>query len=238
MNRLFAPDGALRNFLDKTGWIIIINLMWLVGCIPIVTIGTSTIAMYYAIVKSVRAECGYPVKEFWHAYKMNLLKGIVFLVIAAAGIFLLYINRNYMSDLGSVFGLVMFVVYDILAVLFAAMLAYAVPVLSRFNVKFSKYFKMILSMSMRHLLGTVGIVAGTVGIVILVGYFPVTVIFAPGVWCFLASFLAERAMREFMPEPEEGESAWYYDLGRKSGREQEEAPKEREENIIERKEGE
>ena len=222
MNRIFSSDSPFMTFVNKLGQVIIINLMWLVGCIPIITIGTSTIAMYYAIVKTVRAECGYSVKEFWRAYRMNLVKGILLLILIAVCVVLIYINRQYMSNLGSAFGLVMFVIYDILAVILAVMLAYAVPVLSRFTVKPAKYISMIFTMSFRHLLSTVGVLAGTVGIIILISFFPITVLFAPGVWCFCLSFLVEKAMREYMPDPEEGcEPEWYYDLTAKKHREEE-----------------
>lgn len=212
MERLFRQDGPLLTLLNKTGQIIIINLLWLIGCIPVVTIGTSTIAMYYAIVKTVRAECGYPGKEFFRAYKKNLLKGIPFVLITIAVIWLLFENRNYVSTLGSYRGLVIFLVYDVLVLIAAAMLMYAVPVLSRFQISFIRYVKMIFVMSIRYLPTTIVLAAGLAGIVILIGYFPMTVICAPGIWCYLASFLTERAMRPFMPPREEGGSEWYYDL--------------------------
>ena len=65
MNQLFSTDGVIYRFLTVTGNIIIATVLWLIGCIPVVTIGTSTAALYYTIVKSVRKEVGYVHAEFW-----------------------------------------------------------------------------------------------------------------------------------------------------------------------------
>lgn len=243
--RFFDLEGPFMQFLNKTGQIIMINLLWIIGCIPVVTIGTSTVAMYYAVVKTVRAECGYPTKEFFRAYRRNLPKGIAFELLVLAALALLYLNRNYMSALGTVGGLAMFIVYDVLAIVFAAMLMYAVPVLSRFQVSFLKYLKMIFVMSIRFMPTTLVLAAGFAGIVILIGFYPITVLVAPGIWCYAASFLTERVMRNFMPPRQSGSHEWYYDLkiafDRKDEREQQEKDggiREGAQNKAERKEGE
>lgn len=242
--RFFDSEGPFMQLLNKTGQIIIINLLWIIGCIPVITIGTSTIAMYYAVVKAVRAECGYPANEFFRAYRMNVLKGIPLEILVLAALALLYLNRNYVSALGTAGGLALFIVYDVLAIIFAAMLMYAVPVLSRFQVSFLKYIKMIFVMSFRFLPTTAVLAAGLAGIVILIGFYPITVLVAPGIWCYLASFLTERVMRHFMPPKQSGDYEWYYDLkiafDRKDEEEQQEqngSIRKNEKNKAERKEG-
>ena len=77
MNKIFGPDTVFFRGMNQVGNVIAVTLMWLVGCIPIVTIGTSTTAMYYTMVKSVRHGEGYVTKEFLGAYKRNLKNGIL-----------------------------------------------------------------------------------------------------------------------------------------------------------------
>ena len=43
--------------LEKIADMFLLSVLWLICCIPIITIGTSTIALYYATVKVVRREC-------------------------------------------------------------------------------------------------------------------------------------------------------------------------------------
>ena len=64
MGQLFSTDGIIYRFLNKTGNIILATILWLAGCIPVVTIGASTAAFYYVMVKSVRKDVGYVHSEF------------------------------------------------------------------------------------------------------------------------------------------------------------------------------
>ena len=81
MEQLFSTDGMIYRFLNKTGNIILATLLWLVGCIPVVTIGTSTAALYYTVVKSVRKDVGYVHSEFWRGYKLTFKQGVAATVL-------------------------------------------------------------------------------------------------------------------------------------------------------------
>ena len=64
MGQLFSTDGIVYRFMTTTGNIILATILWIIGCIPVVTIGTSTAALYYTVVKSVRKDVGYVHSEF------------------------------------------------------------------------------------------------------------------------------------------------------------------------------
>lgn len=56
-----------KTFMEVMGevWnLIAVSVLWIVCSIPLITIGTSTSALYYAVVKSIRKGFGYPVREF------------------------------------------------------------------------------------------------------------------------------------------------------------------------------
>ena len=81
MNSMFGPETKFFKVTNQIGNILLVSVLWLIGCIPVITIGTSTIAMYYAMVKAVRCEEGYVTKEFFRSYRQNLKTGIVLTVI-------------------------------------------------------------------------------------------------------------------------------------------------------------
>ena len=58
MNSMFGPETKFFKVTNQIGNILLVSVLWLIGCIPVITIGTSTIAMYYAMVKAVRCEEG------------------------------------------------------------------------------------------------------------------------------------------------------------------------------------
>jgi len=61
----------------------LLNLLWILGCIPIVTIGASTIAAYKITLQVVEDNDPPVVSTFIRAYKDNLLHGIVLTVTVA-----------------------------------------------------------------------------------------------------------------------------------------------------------
>lgn len=66
--------------------LLILNLFWLLGCLPVVTIGVSTIAAYTVTLKIVEDREGSSMTvQFWKAYVQNLKHGIPLSLILLAG---------------------------------------------------------------------------------------------------------------------------------------------------------
>ena len=68
---LFDLDNPLMRFLSKVADLLILNLLFLVCSIPVVTIGASTTAMYYCFFKMKDGEDGYLVKKFFKSFREN-----------------------------------------------------------------------------------------------------------------------------------------------------------------------
>ena len=56
MGKLFNIDSPVMRFLGKVADLMILNLVTLLCCIPVVTIGASLTAMHYVLLKMVRNE--------------------------------------------------------------------------------------------------------------------------------------------------------------------------------------
>lgn len=69
--------GTIIEYLSKIGDIIILNVLWLVCCVPIVTIGPATIAAHYVALKFVRDEGTSVIRMFFKSFRRNLRQGIV-----------------------------------------------------------------------------------------------------------------------------------------------------------------
>ena len=69
MGRFFSSDNPVIGFLGEIVDLIILELLWFVFCIPIVTIGASTSAFYYAVNKVIRKKKGNVTQEFMRGFK-------------------------------------------------------------------------------------------------------------------------------------------------------------------------
>ena len=73
--RLFHPEAPLMQALTYLANLVILNLVYVLCCIPIVTIGAAKPALFYAC-NRLRAGKGGNVRAFFQAFRANLWPGI------------------------------------------------------------------------------------------------------------------------------------------------------------------
>ena len=71
MGSFFSLDSPLMRFLSRLSDIFILNVLFLLCCIPVVTIGASATALYTVTLKMARNEESYITKGFFKAFKSN-----------------------------------------------------------------------------------------------------------------------------------------------------------------------
>ena len=75
MGRMFHPDSRLMRILSVTASFLALNLLWLLCCVPVVTAGTATSAMYAVTRKMARREDPSVAPEFFAAFRRNFRQG-------------------------------------------------------------------------------------------------------------------------------------------------------------------
>ena len=83
-------DNPVVNGIGRIADFVVLNLLWVLCSIPIITIGASTTALYTVMLKIVKNEEGYLVKGFFKAFRENFKQStVIWLVFLALGIVLL-----------------------------------------------------------------------------------------------------------------------------------------------------
>ena len=77
MNRLFSLDGKLFHILSRIADLILLNVLWLLSSLPIITIGASTTALYYVMLKIVKNEDSYIIRSFFHSFFQNIRQSTI-----------------------------------------------------------------------------------------------------------------------------------------------------------------
>lgn len=211
--KLLDPDGRLIFFMTKAGQVIILNVLWLLTCIPVFTIGTATTSLYYAMMKNIRRNRSYPVVEYFASFKRTFVKGSILTITAGLWLLLLYHLQSIALTVSGDTGAFLRKIYLTLIFLSAAVLLYLFPVLSRFTMSMVSMVKLAFVMSIRFVGYTILMLAGTAVLAILwIYYLPMPVIFfLPGAWCYVCTFMIEKALKKYMPSSEGNEDAWYYE---------------------------
>lgn len=74
-------NSKLYSLGDKLGDIIMLSFFWLICSIPVVTMGTATSALYFAVHKRFSDGSETPVRDYWRSFKSNLGQGIILNII-------------------------------------------------------------------------------------------------------------------------------------------------------------
>lgn len=208
----FDPEGKLVSFVTKVGELILLNLIWLLTCIPIVTIVPATTSFYYAVIKSIRRDRGTPIREYFKSFKRVLLKGIIIELILGVWVIALLFGRNYFLMTGSNegFNLLQFM-YDFLLGFTAVYTLYLIPAFSRFEMSIFKLFKLNFVMVIRFIYLSIPLaIMVAASIYLMIRFIPwVLICLFPGFIVFVSTFLVEPALVKYTPAPTEEEDAWY-----------------------------
>lgn len=98
MNKLFDLNNPFFSFLSKVADVIILSFLWFVCCLPIITIGPATSALYYVTLKLARKEDVQVTSCFFKGFKDNFKQGVAYsLIFVILGAVLVF---DYMVALG------------------------------------------------------------------------------------------------------------------------------------------
>ncbi|MEG0541095.1 MAG: YesL family protein [Angelakisella sp.] len=140
------PQSRFWRFFGLLADLFLLNMLWIVGSIPLVTIGASTTALYYSMIKKWRGEEGPVIAIFRKSYKQNLGQStFLWLLIAFAGgdLYLLYRSFGQYRPVQLVLLLLGFVC------LLVAL--YAFPVVAMLSVSNVQCLQNAFLMAFRHL---------------------------------------------------------------------------------------
>ena len=71
MNDFFNYENKIMSALTRLMDAFVLGILWMACSIPVITIGASSTAFYYAFNKGICQKRGYAWKEFFHAFKTN-----------------------------------------------------------------------------------------------------------------------------------------------------------------------
>ena len=87
--KFFSYESKFSQILLKLCWSCYLNLLWFVCSLPIVTIGASTTALYYASLKLVREEDSSLTRQFFRSFRENFKQAtVLWLILLGVGLFL------------------------------------------------------------------------------------------------------------------------------------------------------
>ena len=133
LNHFFSLDSPLMTILTRIGNLIILNLLFIVCSIPVVTIGAAWTALHYVCLRMLREEEGYVARDFFRSFRTNFRQSTLIWLIMMVVFLIVGIDMKLLSRTGVAYPV--FIHYILIADA-AAVLAiglYAFPLQARFE---------------------------------------------------------------------------------------------------------
>lgn len=165
VNDFFRQENAINIILTKLADLLLLNLLWIVACIPIITIGASTTALYTMTMKMVKDEETGIIKGFFTAFKENFKQSVPITLLMFVVAAVIFIDLHVLGSSTQGFASVMYGGCIVLAVLAISVLIYTFPVLAKFDNTVKNTISNAAKMAVTHL--------GTTVIVVLINCVPI-----------------------------------------------------------------
>lgn len=212
----FSGKNPFFQFTGQVLDVVVLSMLWLLCCLPIVTIGPATAALYYSCVKCLRFGEPEPYRNFFSSFRENLRSGTGATLICLAAALLLFAGDFYLHILAlgteSRGWILAHVSYRIFLLLPMAVMTLCFPLLSRFSASSTQLISLSLRMCFRHMprLLLAGVIHGVMLLLCVWGWYFCLMLLLPAIDMLLISFLYEPIFRKYTPESEEGgEHPWY-----------------------------
>ena len=198
--KFFSVDSPLYRFLSRVLDILKLNFLWILGSLPVFTIGASTTALYYTVHKSIRGDRGYTTRTFFGAFRDNFkaatlpyLIWLAVMIVLGCDAYITYQVLKTGSMKGAFF--YFFLIMIAVAIMWSAFLF---PYIARFENTVKQTLKNAFLLMIRHLpwalLLLVILIASALSIYII----PVLLVVIPAVASIVFDFILERLFRRYM----------------------------------------
>lgn len=180
MKKFLLGETPLGRFLNTVVNLVILNLLFVICCIPIITVGASTAALCYSVSALSRGE-EQMIKIFFKGFKMNFRQSFILWGGALIFGFLLYWGVyiiSFWEELRSVFLMAM----AFPCFLYLMILSYAFPLLAEFETTLPRLLSNSILLGIGHLPRSILIVLINLLPAILLYFMPSWIVCAIFIW--------------------------------------------------------
>ena len=220
--KFFSYESKFTQLLLKLCWSCYLNLLWFLCSLPIVTVGASTTALYYASLKLVREEDSSLTRQFFRSFRENFRQAtVLWLILLGVGLFLradgyslYHLRLSAAGPLAVMWTLILAVVIAA-SVVYVIVLLYVFPLLASVSNTNRAMLKNAFLIGTHYLFATILVFAVHFAMFfVVVAWFTPLIVFGEGLCALISAWLLNSILiassgtpetREVQEQEEEGE---------------------------------
>lgn len=209
--KLFSINSPIIVFLDKFGSIMLINLLFILFSLPLISIGASVTAMYRCLLNLANGNDNGLIKQFWNAFRGNFkqstllflwLLPLMALVVFEALILLAGAVEN------SIINTILFIAPFIFAI---CVISYVFPLQAQFENKVFSTVKNAALLAVNHFPVTLAVAALNLVFPVMLYFFPslfvktllAWILFGFSLIAYINTFLLRKVFIQYFPSCDE-----------------------------------
>lgn len=131
---LFQYDSPVLMLIGKAADFIVLNILWMICCIPVVTIGAATTAKYTIAMRIVRNEDSGVIKPFFQSFKENFKQAAIIWCILMAAIAVCAMDWYWIREKGNDISHYYVVAVLVVSIIILCICMSVFPFIARFTV--------------------------------------------------------------------------------------------------------
>ena len=207
MNYLNQRDNPALFWISKIGDFCALSVLWILLCLPIVTFIPASIALFDSVAHCLHGSEDGPVQRFFCTLKSELGRGILLSLIWLAVGFGLVFGFNMLFQMSqenkdlAPYALV----YLFSTLIPLSILAWVIPVQSRFEHSFFGLFRSSAVYAIAHLPTTIMLLVIFVVTVLAIYTLPVLALMLPAIAVTIQCWFIERVFKKYIPQEDEND---------------------------------
>lgn len=209
--KFFSYDSPFSQLLIKLCYSCYLNLLWFLCCIPVITIGASTTALYYVSFKIVKEEEHSLARTFFRAFRENFRQStVLWLIMLAIGAvlagdgYIVYHLRAASAGTAAVLWTLILALLIASAIVYVIVFLYLFPLVASVSNTNWAMLKNSFFIGTHYLFCTILVFAIHFAMFFaVVSIFTPLIIFGEGLCALLGSYLLSNVIRACSYDPDE-----------------------------------
>lgn len=208
LDNFFNVDNPLFRFLNRIIDLFVLNIVFIITCLPVFTIGAALTALNYTAISAIQREDGYVVKLYFKSFTSNFKQStLIWLIMLPIGAILgadVYFWVSQWTNNGTWYSRPMIVVSVVLLAVYFFMLIMIFPIQSKFDNKVSATFRNSFLLVINHFPKVLLLAFTILLFAFFVFMYPlgkvIAALFGFSIMAYLHAFVYKSIFKRYMPE--------------------------------------
>lgn len=191
------------NFINTLSAFIVLNILFIVTCLPVITIGAAITSLYSVMMPFTKDENDFLFKNYFKSFKSNFKESTIIWIILFIITSIILFNMSFWYSIGSLISTIIFALMGLVMIVLFLCFLYVFPLIVRFSNDTGQTIKNAIFIGFSHLKSSL-ILALLNGLFVYLtyiwtGFSVMSILLGFSFMAYIQSFIFNRIFKEYEP---------------------------------------